>query len=65
MCIATTPFVPLVEMRAKAMGITVPLMVLPFPFETKPVDEIQRFAHERAEELVGLILARIEYFKSK
>jgi hypothetical protein len=47
------------------MDMSVPLLVLPFPFETKPVAEIQQFAHERAEELVGLILARIEYFKNK
>jgi hypothetical protein len=63
--LATTPFIPLVEVRAKAMDMSVPLLVLPFPFETKPVAEIQQFAHERAEELVGLILARIEYFKNK
>ena len=47
------------------MNISVPLLVLPFPFETKPVEEIQKIAHETAEELVGLILARIDYFKNK
>ena len=65
MAIATTPFVPLVEARAKAMGIEVPLLVLPFPFETKQNDEIRAIAHEKAEELIGLILARIEVFTRK
>jgi len=63
--LATTPFIPLVEVRAKAMNISVPLLVLPFPFETKRVEEIQQIARERAEDLVGLILTRIEQFKNK
>ena len=46
------------------MGIEVPLLVLPFPFETKQNEEIRAIAHEKAEELIGLILARIEKFRT-
>ena len=36
------------------------MLVLEHPFETLPHDEIRRIAHERAAELVELMVARME-----
>ena len=56
----TTPFVPLAQARGAALGTRpVPMVVLPHPFETLPHDEIRRIAHERAPELVDLMVARM------
>jgi hypothetical protein len=56
--VVTEVFANLARTAAAARGVDpIPMLVLPHPMETRPVDEIDRIAEERFEEVISLLCA--------
>ncbi|MEK7682081.1 MAG: hypothetical protein AAB502_05575 [Chloroflexota bacterium] len=52
MALVTREFQSLAQTSAKSLGYPdLPMVVLPHPFETLPVDEMKRLAAEKLEEI--------------
>jgi hypothetical protein len=56
--VVTEVFANLAYTAARARGCqALPLLVLPHPMEGRKADDIERLAHARFDELIGLIAA--------
>jgi len=56
--VVTQEFVALAKTTARARGYPdLPMVVVPHPFETKPVAEVEQIAVEKADELVAKLAA--------
>ena len=61
MSIVTEQFVVLAQTAARALGYdTLPLVIVPHPFETLPHDEVRRIAEEKFDEIVGKISSALQ-----
>lgn len=56
--VVTEEFVPLAKGVARARGYPdLPMVIVPHPFETKTIEEVEQIALSKAEELAARLLA--------